>query len=113
MDYFLIILVFLSSISFMGFALLYFTSKQRKIEFERFNLKKYGLYIVFLEFFGGICLIIGLFYTPLLLLSSGGLALLMFFGMLTRIKSKDKISDILPAIFLMFINAIIFILGNN
>ena len=84
-----------------------------KKEFERFNLKGFGIYVIILEILGAIGLLVGLFYKPLLLLSSGGLALLMLLGLITRFKSKDSFLVSLPALFFMILNAYIFYLGSN
>jgi len=82
-----------------------------KNEFERFNLEHLGLTIIILEILGAIGLIVGLFFQPILLLSSGGLSLLMLLGLITRIKSKDSFLISFPAIFYMLLNGYIFYLG--
>lgn len=79
-----------------------------KNEFKRFKLEKLGLLTIVLEILGALGLLIGLWYSPLLLLSSGGLAVLMFLGVLVRIKLKDSLWISLPAIFYMGLNAYIF-----
>jgi len=82
-----------------------------KSEFERFNLKHIGLFIIILEILGAIGLLVGIFFKPILLISSGGLSLLMFFGFMTRVKLKDSFLVSFPAIFLMILNGYIFYLG--
>jgi hypothetical protein len=79
-----------------------------KNEFKRFKLEKLGLLTIVLEIVGALGLLIGLWYKPLLLLSSGGLAVLMFLGVLVRIKLKDSLWISLPAVFYMGLNAYIF-----
>jgi hypothetical protein len=79
-----------------------------KQEFERFGLKKYSLTIIMLQLLGATGLIVGLKFNPILMISSFGLALLMFFGVLVRIKLKDSFWVSLPAVFFMGINAYIF-----
>ena len=111
MNYLLIFCVLFSSLSFAGYSISYFVSPNMKKEFERFNLKGFGIYVIILETLGAIGLLVGFFYKPLLLLSSGGLALLMLLGVLTRIKSKDSLKVSLPALFFMFLNAYIFYLA--
>jgi len=113
MDYLLIFCVLFSSISFAGYSISYFISPNMKKEFERFNLKNLGLFVIILEIVGAIGLVVGLFFKPLLLLSSGGLAILMFLGLITRIKSKDSFLVSLPALFFMILNAYIFYVGSN
>jgi hypothetical protein len=62
-----------------------------KNEFRRFGLEKFGVLTALLEILGALGLLVGFFSTPILLLSSGGLALLMFFGMIARVLVKDSL----------------------
>jgi len=82
-----------------------------KNEFKRFKLEKLGLLTILLEILGAIGLLVGLFFNPVLLISSGGLATLMLLGLIVRIKLKDSLWISLPAIFYMCLNAYIFYLG--
>ena len=79
-----------------------------KEEFKRFNLERLGLLTIILEISGATGLIIGLIFTPILLISSLGLALLMFFAFIVRIKLKDSVRASLPSFFYMCLNAYIF-----
>jgi hypothetical protein len=79
-----------------------------KNEFIRFKLEKIALIIILLELAGAIGLLIGLLYRPLLLISSLGIALLMFSGLIVRIRLKDSLLDLLPALFFLLLNAFIF-----
>lgn len=80
-----------------------------KNEFIRFKLERLGMLTILLEFLGALGLLIGFLYKPILLISSGGLALLMFLGVLVRIKVKDDILTSLPAVLFMIINLYIMI----
>ncbi len=84
-----------------------------KTEFERFKLKKFGVFVIILEILGAFGLLVGLYFTPILLLSAGGLAVLMLLGLVTRIKSKDSFLVSLPAIFYMILNSYIYYLAFN
>jgi len=84
-----------------------------KIEFKRFNIEKLGLLTIILEILGAVGLMIGLLFKPILLISSGGLAILMLLALMIRIKSKDSLLISLPALFYMILNACIFYLGIN
>lgn len=106
--YLLISCVLFSSLSFIAYSISYFTSPHMKREFERFNLKRLGLFVIILEILGALGLIVGLFFTPILVISSGGLALLMLLGLITRIKSKDSFLVSLPAVFYLVLNGFIF-----
>jgi len=111
MNYLLLSCVLFSSLSFMGYSISYFISPYMKSEFKRFNLKHLGLFIIILEILGAFGLLVGLFFKPILLISSGGLSLLMFFGFMTRLKIKDSFLVSFPAIFFMILNGYIFYLG--
>ncbi len=58
-------------------------------------------------------LLAGLIFTPLLIVSSGGLAVLMLLGLITRIKSNDNFLVSSPAIFYLILNSYILYLGIN
>ena len=110
MNSILIVSVLISSLSFLGYSISYFTSSHMKNEFERFNLKKFAPVVIFFEILGAIGLLVGLYINPILMISSGGLAILMFLGVVTRFKLKDSFLVTLPALFYMILNAVIFFL---
>ena len=91
----------------------YFISPHMKKEFKRFGLEKIGLLTIILEFIGATGLIVGLKFDPILTISSFGLALLMFSGLIVRIKLKDSIWISLPALFYMGLNTYIFFSSIN
>lgn len=80
-----------------------------KEEFNRFGLQKLGIPTAILELLGAAGLLIGLKVYPILMVSSIGLALLMLMGILVRIKMKDSVWLLLPALFYMLLNAYIFL----
>jgi uncharacterized membrane protein YphA (DoxX/SURF4 family) len=80
-----------------------------KKEFKRFGLEKLGLLTIILELLGAVGLLIGLKFNILLIIASLGLALLMFFGLIVRMRLKDNLWVSLPALFYMLLNAYIFI----
>ncbi|WP_204248387.1 hypothetical protein [Hymenobacter sp. PAMC 26628] len=79
-----------------------------KDEFKRFGLEGLGLVAIIFELLGAVGLLVGLKYNLILLISSGGLALLMFLGVAVRIKVKDGLLVSLPALSFMLLNAYIF-----
>ena len=107
----LIICVLLSSFSFLFYAILYFVGPNMKNEFKRFNLKKLGFLVIMLEILGALGLLVGIWYKPLLLVSSAGLALLMFLGVIVRFNVKDSLWITIPALFYMSLNTYIFYLA--
>ena len=78
-------------------------------EFERYGLSRYRRATGALEIFGAIGLVIGYLLPPLSMLSAGGLAALMLLGLGTRVRVRDSFVDMLPAAFLLFVNAFIVI----
>jgi len=103
--------ILISSLSFLAYGIAYFYSQKLKDEFTRFGLTKFGKLTAILEILGAVGLLVGYFNTYILLLSSGGLSLLMFLGVGTRIKVRDSIKQTLPATFFMFLNGYIFYLA--
>lgn len=101
------VLVLLSSLSFFAYGASYFATPHMKNEFKRFGLEKLGLLTILLEFAGATGLLLGLFFKPLLVFSSLGLALLMFAAVIVRIQRKDGLWVSLPALFFMVLNAYI------
>ncbi len=108
MNYLIISCVLISSFSFLAYSISYFASPHMREEFKRFNLEKLALFTIMLEILGALGLLIGLLFRPLLLISSGGLAILMLLALLIRIKSKDSLLVSFPAIFYLVLNTFIF-----
>lgn len=107
------ICILISSLSFFTYSAYYFISPKMKNEFKRFGLEKFGLFVIITQFIGALGLIIGLAFQELLIISSLGLAIQMFAGVLVRIKMKDNIWVSLPAFFYMLLNAYIFLASIN
>ena len=107
----LIGLILISSLSFIGYGIAYFKSPQMKSEFKRFGLEKAGTLTAVLELLGAVGLLVGLKVQLILLISAGGLAILMFFGVAVRIKMKDSFWILLPALLLMILNSLILIMS--
>ncbi|MBC7653923.1 MAG: hypothetical protein H7098_05540 [Oligoflexus sp.] len=108
MNYIFILCVSISSLSFLAYSISYFISPNMKSEFKRLNVEKLGLLTIVLEILGAFGLFVGLLFKPILLISSGGLALLMLLGLIIRIKSNDGLLISFPATFYMILNAYIF-----
>jgi DoxX-like family len=105
------ILIFISSLSFLGYGIAYFKSTEMKNDFKRFGLEKLGALVAVLEILGALGLMVGYKLYPILLISAGGLALLMFLGVVVRIKSKDSVWISLPAFLFMILNGYIFFMS--
>ena len=102
------VLIVISSLSFLGYGSAYFLSTKIKKEFKRFGLEKVGTLTAVLELLGAVGLLVGLKFQLILLISAGGLAVLMFLGVVVRIKVRDDLWITLPALFFMLLNAYIF-----
>jgi len=102
------ILVLISSLSFLLYGINWFRSPHMKSEFKRFRLEKFGLPTAVLEISGALGLLAGLYINSILLISSAGLALLMFLGVLVRLRVKDSLWVSLPALFYLLLNSTIF-----
>lgn len=94
--------------SFYAYVASYFIAPHMKNEFKRFNLEKLGFFTIILELLGATGLLVGLKFNIILTISSFGLGLLMFFGLVVRIRLKDSIWISLPAVIFMILNFYIF-----
>lgn len=102
------VLITISSISFLAYGLSYFITPHMKSEFKRFGLEKFGILTAALEICGSFGLIVGLWLSPILIMSSAGLAVLMLLGLIARLKIRDGFGASLPALFFMILNSFIF-----
>ena len=105
------VLILISSLSFLGYGIAYFRSPEMKSEFKRFGLEKAGALTAVLELLGAVGLLVGLKVQLILLISAGGLAILMLLGVAIRIKVKDGLRISLPALFFMLLNSCIFFMS--
>ena len=79
------------------------------LEYKRWGYPEQRLLIGGLQFLGGLGLFIGLYFKPLIPLSSASLLLLMLAAIGVRIKIKDQPIMMLPAVFYALINFLILI----
>jgi len=94
-------------VAFVGFGLQCLLSQHMAAEFRRYGLPSFRILTGILEVAGGVGMLGGLFYHPLLILASGGLASLMFLGVLVRFRIRDPLIAAGPALFLMLLNLLI------
>jgi len=104
---FLNVLIFFSASSFLVYGLAYFLSSNMKNEFKRFGLEKFGTLTAILELLGALGLFLGFYNYTILIITSGGLALLMLLGTGVRIKMKDSLLVSTPAFFYFLLNTYI------
>ena len=103
----LIILLF-TAISFIFYAVSSFYSDRMILEYKRWGYKKYRKTIASLQFLGGFGLLIGLYFSLLLIIVSALLTLMMIIAICVRFRIKDNVINTLPAILYASLNCIIF-----
>jgi hypothetical protein len=79
-----------------------------KDEFTRFGLSHLGMFTAIFQILGAIGLLAGLMFSAILLIASAGLTLMMLLAIVVRIKVKDSLWAMLPAVCYLFLNAYIF-----
>ncbi len=99
-----VFLTVVSAITFIVYGLLCLFTNHMQIEFEHYRLSQYRKLTGSLELLGGIGLLVGQYYSPLIILCSSGLSVLMFLGVIFRLKARDPLFEILPALLLMVLN---------
>jgi len=104
-----ILFVLISGVSFIIYGSLFFLSPQMRNEFKRFGLEKFATLTGILELLGGLGMLVGLKFNFILLISSGGLALLMLLGFGVRLKIKDGFWLKMPSLFFMLLNLYVFL----
>ncbi|MEO8773379.1 MAG: DoxX family protein [Gelidibacter sp.] len=104
----LTVLTWLSSLAFFYFGISCFYSEFIVSEFIRYGLPKFRKSTGVLQLLGAFGLLIGLYFSPIiLLLSAIDLGLLMLAGFIVRVKIKDNILKSSPAITFAAINLFI------
>ena len=106
MDIYNIIIVFVG-ISFIAYGINSFISNKMILEFKRWGLEKRRKGIGGFQLACGIGIIIGLWSNYILIVSSILLVIMMLVAVYIRIKIKDNISEILPAIAYLILGIII------
>lgn len=78
-------------------------------EFEKFGLLRFRRLTGVLEVLGAAGLLVGYFVPPLVIVASGGLALLMVLGVAVRLRAGPPVTDAVPALVMLIINAYVFV----
>ena len=99
----------LSIVLFLYYGTGCLVSQSMVAEFERFGLARFRRLTGALEVMGALGLLAGYFFPPLVLIASGGLTLLMVLGVATRIRVRDSVVEMLPALILLMVNLFIFV----
>ena len=104
-----LVIVIFTSISFIIYGINSFTSNRMVNEYERWGFGKYRKIIGLSQILCGAGLIIGIKFLILLQVASLSLIVMMSLAILVRIKIKDNISEILPAICYLLLSILILI----
>jgi hypothetical protein len=92
-------------LAFLYFGINCFYSDFIILEFERYGLPKFRKMTGFLQLLGAIGLLIGLYFSPiLLLLASMGLGILMIAGFIVRLKINDNFIQSSPSFLFAVLN---------
>lgn len=98
----------LSMVTFLYYGWACVFADSMAAEFERFGLARIRTLVGSLELLGALGLLVGYVFPPVVVVSSGGLCLLMLLGVGTRIYVGDPFVESLPALALCLINAFVF-----
>lgn len=99
----------LSIALFLYYGLTCLFTDVRVAEFERFRLGRFRILTGSLEVLGALGLLAGYLAPFLVIVGAGGLALLMVLGVATRLRIRDSLVQMLPAIVLMLVNLYILV----
>ena len=97
----------LSVLVFLYFGSMCLFGNGMREDFERFGLSRLRRLTGALEVLGALGLVAGLFIHALAVVSGAALALLMVLGLLTRVRHRDSLNQMLPAAVLVAINVYI------
>ena len=98
----------ISAILFAWYGLNALLSESMVAEFKRYGLARFRVLTGMLQVSASLGIIVGHYYRPILLISAGGLAAMMFLGVITRVRIKDPLPAALPAFALCVFNLFIF-----
>ena len=102
------ILIYFSAISFVFYSINSLYSKRLISEYNRWGYGKFRFLISYFQLLAGIGLIIGIYFSFLISIVSFLLFVMMLVAIFVRIKVKDNVIEIFPAIFYASLNLIIF-----
>ena len=106
MDTLNLIIIF-TGISFLVYGVNSFYSNKMISEFERWGLKERRKLIACFQLLCGSMLLLGIKHNPVLIISSIMLIIMMLVAIYVRIKIRDDISEILPAVTFFILGIII------
>ena len=94
----------LSIVAFTWYGAISLRSRSMIAEFERYGLGRLRVFTGTTQILGSLGLFAGYFFRPLLVLSAGGFAAMMLLAVLARLRIRDPIHAMIPAVALLCIN---------
>jgi uncharacterized membrane protein YphA (DoxX/SURF4 family) len=107
MDIHLILLLF-SAFSFIIYGINSFFSKRMMSEYERWGFKNQRIILGCCQLLGGLGLLVGLLIPLMLSVASFLLTCMMLTAVFVRIRIKESVLKMLPALLYVLVNATIF-----
>ena len=104
----LTLVVIFTAVSFIIYGYSSFISRRMKSEYARWGYNNQRKIVGSLQLLGGIGLILGLQINILLITTSFCFIMMMTMAIFIRVKIRDNITDILPAITYLFLSILIF-----
>lgn len=104
------LLISFSGISFLIFGFSCLFSDFMRFEFKRYRLQNFRIFVGILQLLGAFGLFYGFFSKNWAVLASLGLALLMTFGFMVRLKIKDSFILAFPSLFYAVLNFLLFVI---
>ena len=104
-------LILFSALSFLGYGLGCFFSAYQKAEFQRYQLSNRRNFVGLLQCAAALGLIAGLWLPWLGQAAAGGLALMMLVALGVRMRIKDSLVQMLPALGYFGLNATLCVAG--
>mgnify|MGYP001313852985 FL=1 len=104
----LTLVVIFTGVSFIIYGYSSFISRRMKSEYARWGYNNQRKIVGSLQLLGGIGLILGLQINVLLITTSFCFIMMMTMAIFIRVKIRDNITDILPAITYLFLSILIF-----
>ncbi len=99
----------LSALAFGWYGTYTLLSDEMTVEFERYGLARLRVLTASLQIAGSIGLALGYVLRPALIVSAAGFTVMMFLAVLVRVRIRDPVIAMIPALALMSLNLFLFV----
>ena len=103
----LVVFALVSGASFLHYGYEILVGDPLRNEFERYGVPRFRRFVGSMQVLGGAGVLIGLGYAPLGAAAAAGLAVMMFLGLVVRLRIHDAPRLMIPAAFLCALNAVL------